>query len=239
MNAYDPNDRWGTHTVELHLMMWEQEARVTTTIGGNCRGFSILEDALERYADQLYDEQGEQPTIILTSKQGDEETRLHCSPEDESIEEWLRSMCVGVRILSFEPQPSDRFLRPSLRRSHIERTTMTQQTNISAWSCRRGADWLELRRGPGRCEKHCGNHAECPTSETVTMTGTVWMAKPWSHGERGSYPATAQITGSREGLRFAHVVVSPATDEDDAHEYHDVLVTDKPDDEAFRCFQPA
>lgn len=45
MKNYDPNIMWGTHTIEVTLQQWEYKGKITTEIGGNCRGFSILESA--------------------------------------------------------------------------------------------------------------------------------------------------------------------------------------------------
>lgn len=45
MKNYDPNIKWGIHTVEITLQLWDYKGKITTEIGGNCKGFSILESA--------------------------------------------------------------------------------------------------------------------------------------------------------------------------------------------------
>lgn len=43
MKNYDPNIRYGTHTVEITLQQWEYTGHVTQRINGNCKGRTILD----------------------------------------------------------------------------------------------------------------------------------------------------------------------------------------------------
>lgn len=105
---YDPNIRWSHHVFEITYMMWDSSITVTTRpIGGNCRGFDLFSTAIENHADQLYNEQGENPKLILKTpaKDGDGEDTLECSPDfDQDIDDWLKSLCVSVRIVSHEAE---------------------------------------------------------------------------------------------------------------------------------------
>ena len=100
LSTYDPNIRWAKHEVEITYQSWHYTTSVIVTIKGNCKGFSIIESALSMHADQLFDAQGECPQLILTrpAEDGDGEDTLETTPDDD-IENWLESMCVGVRIV--------------------------------------------------------------------------------------------------------------------------------------------
>lgn len=51
MKNYDPNIRWGTHTVKVSFQIWEYKGYVTYQIRGNCKGSGLL--GVD--ADNLYD----------------------------------------------------------------------------------------------------------------------------------------------------------------------------------------
>lgn len=44
---YDPNIRFGTHTVRVTLQQWDYIGHVVTKIRGNCKGRSILDYAMD------------------------------------------------------------------------------------------------------------------------------------------------------------------------------------------------
>ena len=95
MKNYDPNNGFGTHLVELTFQQWEYKLTVEVPVGGNCKGMSIMEYAVDRFDDQLYDDQGDCPILILKDDEGNElETQI------EDAEE-LKDMLVSARILSF------------------------------------------------------------------------------------------------------------------------------------------
>ena len=106
INVYDPNIRWATTTVEITYMYWDYSLKVQIEVGGNCRGMSILNAAVERHAEELYDAQGEYPLLFLTkpAEDGTGEDTLECSDEEDDIEEWLNNLCVGVEIISHIPK---------------------------------------------------------------------------------------------------------------------------------------
>ncbi|MFF6023506.1 DUF5406 family protein, partial [Enterococcus faecium] len=52
MKNYDPNSRWGTHTIKVSFQRWDYKGFVTFRRGGNCKGLDVL--ALDE--DDLYDQ---------------------------------------------------------------------------------------------------------------------------------------------------------------------------------------
>lgn len=54
MKEYSPNYSHGKHTVEITLQSWEYKGKIIRKIGGNCKGFSILETATEIYEYDKY-----------------------------------------------------------------------------------------------------------------------------------------------------------------------------------------
>lgn len=44
---YDPNIRWNDTVVELRLQQWEYSGTLRVVVGGNCKGRSVLESAME------------------------------------------------------------------------------------------------------------------------------------------------------------------------------------------------
>ena len=51
MKNYDPNIRWGKHTVKVSFQRWDYKGFVMFRKGGNCKGLDVL--ALDE--DDLYD----------------------------------------------------------------------------------------------------------------------------------------------------------------------------------------
>lgn len=104
--TYDPNIRWAVHTVEITYQAWDYTTTAQVTVKGNCRGMDILKSAVDNHADRLFKEQGDYPTLVLTrpGKPDADGTceldTLETSPEDESLEDWLEAMCLGVRIVA-------------------------------------------------------------------------------------------------------------------------------------------
>ena len=100
MKNYDPNNRFGKHLVELTFQQWEYKLTVEITVGGNCKGLSIIQYAVERFLDSQYREVGDDAeyiTLIMTSDSGDQlETMLDVNDDEE-----LKDMLVSARILNF------------------------------------------------------------------------------------------------------------------------------------------
>ena len=98
MLAYAPDLNWSTQVVRITYQQWDYIAEVDVTIHGNCHGMTILKAAVCRHAEQLFDEQGNYPVLILKrpALDGDGEDTLECDADEKDLE----AMCVGVRIVS-------------------------------------------------------------------------------------------------------------------------------------------
>lgn len=95
---YDPNFTNSGHMadqiVELTFQQWEYTAMLTTTVGGNCTGLSVIECAVENVLDKLGGEAG---AIVLKKPNGD---TLSC----DLWEHRLANMLVGARIIAITPR---------------------------------------------------------------------------------------------------------------------------------------
>lgn len=102
MMDYDPNmvlcGRKAKQIVELVFADWEYRSTHAVTIVGNCRGMSVIDSAVERLFEELYDEDRGHATLVLTNADGD--TLTDDEGEDE---DWLKSKVISARILSIEP----------------------------------------------------------------------------------------------------------------------------------------
>jgi hypothetical protein len=102
LTTYDPNIRWAKHTVEITYQMWDYSGTFEVSIRGNCRGFSILDNAIEHHSDELYRKQGESAVLTLKrpADDGNGEDTLECDADENS----LQDMCVGLRIVRHEEE---------------------------------------------------------------------------------------------------------------------------------------
>lgn len=74
MKNYDPNIRWGTHTIKVSFQRWDYKGFVTFRRGGNCKGLDVL--ALDE--EDLYDQ-----------KLTDNPIGFGLLPEDDEGNEWF------------------------------------------------------------------------------------------------------------------------------------------------------
>jgi hypothetical protein len=100
MKNYDISHRWGFHVVKVTFQQWEYKTTVTTKVGGNCKGMTILETAIGNIYEQMGD-QGDPDTICLKSPNGD---TLYCTDDEQRGEEWLKDMVVAVTVTDFVPE---------------------------------------------------------------------------------------------------------------------------------------
>jgi hypothetical protein len=110
MKTYNPNIRWAKHTVEITYQMWDYTAQAIVEVHGNTRGASILDSAIALHADELFQKQGKYPLFYLTrpAKVAGEVDELQMTVGEDSgddIEEELKQMCVGLRIIGHELVP--------------------------------------------------------------------------------------------------------------------------------------
>lgn len=102
MKTYDPNTFWSIHTVEITYQQWDYTATELVTVRGNCKGFSILQSAIQSHADDLYEKHGDAAEMLLkrpAEDGGGEDTLITTQHQDNSLETWLEEMCVGLRIV--------------------------------------------------------------------------------------------------------------------------------------------
>ena len=101
---YDPNltmcGRMAVQEVRLKLQMWHYTAEMTVEVGGNCKGFDVMEAAVENAYEKLRGD-AEWATVTLTAENGD---TLECEDEEDREEDWLKRMTVGVEIISITPE---------------------------------------------------------------------------------------------------------------------------------------
>lgn len=102
IEEYSPNICWGKQTVEITLKQWRYAATFKVEIGGNCRGFEVLETAIGTLFEGLYDPSN--PTdvarVVLKDSNGD---TLLCSDDEDEGEAWLKPMVVSVAIVGWTP----------------------------------------------------------------------------------------------------------------------------------------
>ena len=98
MLAYAPDLKWSTQVVRITYQQWDYLGEFEVTIRGNCHGLTIIKAAVSRHADQIFEESGGHPVLILKrpALDGEGEDTLECDADEEDLEE----MCVGVRIVS-------------------------------------------------------------------------------------------------------------------------------------------
>ena len=100
---YDPDIRWAVQRVRLHYAIWDAHASFEVEVKGNCKGFSILEYAVERHFEMLLEQSPECPSITLVEPNGD---TLICEEDGEvDGEEWLKGLCIGAEIISIVEAP--------------------------------------------------------------------------------------------------------------------------------------
>jgi hypothetical protein len=44
LDVYDLNQKFGVHTIEVTLQHWEYKGLLRVKIGGNCKGFSVINE---------------------------------------------------------------------------------------------------------------------------------------------------------------------------------------------------
>ena len=106
MKNYDPNIRWGTHTIKVYFQHWDYKGFVTFSRCGNCKGLDVL--TLDE--DDLFD----QPLIdnpigfglLSTDNEGNEWFKMTLKNENDLLlveDDWnyLSSYIVGIEIIDF------------------------------------------------------------------------------------------------------------------------------------------
>lgn len=107
LNNYDPNSRWGKHTVKVTFQRWNYKGFLTFRKGGNCKGLDIL----ELDADDLYDMKFKENPIgfglLPEDDEGNEWFKMTLKNDEgdeflvEDVWEYLKDYIVGVEIVDF------------------------------------------------------------------------------------------------------------------------------------------
>lgn len=100
---YDPNIRWGTHTIEVTLQVWEYTGTFQYRVGGNMRGAHLMEDAEDTLTYTPIHKNDCKLKII-------DEEYFHCVLKDKDGNELftdgelyeMSNIIVGIRFVEFE-----------------------------------------------------------------------------------------------------------------------------------------
>ena len=102
MKNYNPNYMWGTHTVKITLQQWNYKGELIVEIGGNCKGFSILESSKDSInKEETYNSNCKFQIednwfyCILKAEDGDE---LDVEDELDNLEDYI----VKIEIIDFK-----------------------------------------------------------------------------------------------------------------------------------------
>ena len=103
LKNYDPNITWARHTFELTFMQWDYSLTVEVEVGGNCRGAVLIDSAIDRAFDDIYDEDEDNAVIVLTRPAedggGDDTLEVTIDGTDE-----LKSLCVSAVLVKHEKE---------------------------------------------------------------------------------------------------------------------------------------
>lgn len=106
LKGYDPNIRWGNHTVKITIQRWEYVGHIIQKKRGNCKGRDILKFDFEEYeneendCDLQFDEDLEYFRAKLMDKDGG-------FLEVEGFAEEFNKMIVAVEIIDFKPESQE------------------------------------------------------------------------------------------------------------------------------------
>jgi len=95
---YNPNVRWGTHTVKIMFQQWDYKGYVTYEIGGNVKGMSIFPSD----SDDLYDINFKENPITFKDVNEDWFSMTLKNSQGEELEVEEEFDCLGSCIVGFE-----------------------------------------------------------------------------------------------------------------------------------------
>lgn len=106
LKNYDPNFRYGVHTIEVTLQQWDYKGTVRVKIAGNCKGLSLMGDIDESIFDSFPDIESDCNFEIIADEwfvaQLKNASGDILEVEDDLDE--LRKMIVKVEIIEFVPE---------------------------------------------------------------------------------------------------------------------------------------
>lgn len=118
---YDPNIRWADQTVKVTLGTWQYRTTREVVIGGNSKGANIFDHIEEsvlallmkendipedEYFDNVEDlvDAGYSLSFEMLYETEDKLWRLHCEPDQEDLEQWIREHIIGLEIIDIQPE---------------------------------------------------------------------------------------------------------------------------------------
>lgn len=93
----NPNNRWGKSVVEIILKQWRYEKAFTIHVGGNCRGFDVLDAAVGMVYDHIMDTT-DNAAVTLIDPEG---KTLLCEDDEERGDDWIKGMVASIRIVDY------------------------------------------------------------------------------------------------------------------------------------------
>lgn len=113
---YDPHltnsGNIAVQTVRLTFGMWDYRATMEIQVGGNCRGLTVIDCAVENAYEKLEQRgiYGSDDTyaVINMPKIGNPEEILECGDDEGDGEDWLKDMLVSAEITSIVSREDDR-----------------------------------------------------------------------------------------------------------------------------------
>lgn len=103
LDYYDPNSMFGKTVWRLTFKAWQYELTVDTAVGGNCKGLSTLECAIEGFVESLYNKETDiLDTLYFKDKDGN--TLEYDITEEEDPEEDLKNMLVRAELIGFDKE---------------------------------------------------------------------------------------------------------------------------------------
>lgn len=109
---YDPNltnsGNMAFQAVRLTFAMWDYRAVMEVTVGGNCRGLTVIDCAVENAYEKL-EQRGiycsaDTYAVINMTKIGNPEEILECGDDENHGEDWLKDMLVSAEIIAIVPR---------------------------------------------------------------------------------------------------------------------------------------
>lgn len=100
---FDPNlvlnGKLVDYKIKLVFGSWEHRHEAVVTVGGNCKGLTIIESAVASYYETLpEDDYGDGVKYLQLGNH-------LCHDDDEMQEDWLADMLVSAEIISITPRP--------------------------------------------------------------------------------------------------------------------------------------
>lgn len=107
MKNYDPNIRWGIHTVKVSFQQWDYKGYLTFIKSGNCKGLDILDIDADDLYDIKFKENPVNFRLLGTDDDGEEwfAMTLKNDKDDELLveDQWecSKDYIVGIEIVDF------------------------------------------------------------------------------------------------------------------------------------------